>query len=301
MARSIWSGSVSFGLVNIPVKLFSAVHQHDVRFHQLAPDGSRIHYKRVSEKSGREIEYDKIRHGFETSRGKFVVFEPGELDELRPEATKTIDIEDFVALDDIDPIYYERTYYLAPNGQAAAKGYALLAAVMKERERIAIGKVVMRDKQYLAAIRPYRSGLALSTMLFGDEVVAPADIDVFPERKASVSAREKQMAAQIVDSLARDWDPSRYHDDYEEQLRVVIKAKSKGRTVEPEAPKQSAEVIDLMDALRASLEKPRGTAKRGGARAGSRAAGARKATARSTSKRSTTKRSASGRHAKRSA
>jgi DNA end-binding protein Ku len=296
MARSIWSGSVSFGLVNIPVKLFSAVHQHDVRFHQLAPDGSRIHYKRVSEKSGREIEYDKIRRGFETTRGKFVVFEPGELDELRPEATKTIDIEDFVALDEIDPIYYERTYYLAPDGPAAAKGYALLAAVMKERERIAIGKVVMRDKQYLAAIRPYRSGLALSTMLFGDEVVAPADIDVFPERKASVSAREKQMAAQIVDSLARDWDPSRYHDDYEEQLRAVIKAKSKGKTVEPEAPKKSAEVIDLMDALRASLEKPRGAATRGGARKGSRAAGARKAT-----KRSATRRATSGRRAKRSA
>lgn len=296
MARSIWSGSVSFGLVNIPVKLFSAVHQHDVRFHQLAPDGSRIHYKRVSEKSGREIEYDKIRRGFETTRGNFVVFEPGELDELRPEATKTIDIEDFVALDEIDPIYYERTYYLAPDGPAAAKGYALLAAVMKERERIAIGKVVMRDKQYLAAIRPYRSGLALSTMLFGDEVVAPADIDVFPERKASVSAREKQMAAQIVDSLARDWDPSRYHDDYEEQLRAVIKAKSKGKTVEPEAPKKSAEVIDLMDALRASLEKPRGAATRGGARKGSRAAGAHKAT-----KRSTTRRSTSARRAKRSA
>jgi DNA end-binding protein Ku len=157
---------------------------------------------------------------FETSRGKFVVFEPGELDELRPAATKTIDIEDFVALD---------------------------------------------------------------------------DIDVFPERKASVSAREKQMAAQIVDSLARDWDPSRYHDDYEEQLRAVIKAKSKGNTIEPEAPKKSAEVIELMDALHASLEKPRGTARRGGARAGSRAA-AQKAT-----KRSATRRSASGRRTKRSA
>src|SRR3978361_811106 len=172
MARSIWSGSVSFGLVNIPVKLFSAVHQHDVRFHQLAPDGSRVHYKRVSEKSGREIENDKVKRGLETSKGKFVVFEPGELEELRPEATKTIDIEDFVALEEIDPIYYERTYYLAPDGPAAAKGYALLAAVMKERVRTAIGQVVMRDKQDLAAIRPYRSGLALSTMLFGDEVVA---------------------------------------------------------------------------------------------------------------------------------
>ena len=134
----------------------------------------------------------------------------------------------------------------------------------------------------------------MSTMLFADEVVAPAEIDVFPARKASVSTREKQMAAQIVDSLARDWDPRRYHDDYEEQLREVIKAKSKGKTIEPEAPKKSAEVIDLMDALRASLEKPHGTTKRGGTRAGSRAA-ARKATKRSATRRSPTRRSAAAR------
>jgi DNA end-binding protein Ku len=292
MARSIWSGSVSFGLVNIPVKLFSAVHQHDVRFHQLAPDGSRVQYKRVSEKTGREIEYDKIRRGFETSKGKFVVFEPGELEELRPEATKTIDIEDFVALDEIDPIYYENTYYLAPDGTAAAKGYALLASVMKDRERVAIGKIVMRDKQYLAAIRPYRSGLALSTMLFADEIRDPVESDVFPERKGSVNAREKEMAAQIVDSLAREWDPRRYHDDYEEQLREVIKAKSKGKTIEPVAPKKSAEVVDLMEALRASLEKPaRGASKRRGSGSGTRAKKTRPTTKRSTAP-SRTRRSA---------
>jgi len=292
MARSIWSGSVSFGLVNIPVKLFSAVHQHDVRFHQLAPDGSRVQYKRVSEKTGREIEYDKIRRGFETSKGKFVVFEPGELEKLRPEATKTIDIEDFVALDEIDPIYYENTYYLAPDGTAAAKGYALLASVMKDRERVAIGKIVMRDKQYLAAIRPYRSGLALSTMLFADEIRDPVESDVFPERKGSVNAREKEMAAQIVDSLAREWDPRRYHDDYEEQLREVIKAKSKGKPIEPAAPKKSAEVVDLMEALRASLEKPaRGASKRRGSGSGTRAKKTRPATKRSTAP-SRTRRSA---------
>jgi len=292
MARSIWSGSVSFGLVNIPVKLFSAVHQHDVRFHQLAPDGSRVQYKRVSEKTGREIEYDKIRRGFETSKGKFVFFEPGELEKLRPEATKTIDIEDFVALDEIDPIYYENTYYLAPDGTAAAKGYALLASVMKDRERVAIGKIVMRDKQYLAAIRPYRSGLALSTMLFADEIRDPVESDVFPERKGSVNAREKEMAAQIVDSLAREWDPRRYHDDYEEQLREVIKAKSKGKTIEPFAPKKSAEVVDLMEALRASLEKPaRGASKRRGSGSGTRAKKTRPTTKRSTAP-SRTRRSA---------
>jgi DNA end-binding protein Ku len=248
---------VSFGLVNIPVKVYSAVRQHDVRFHQLAPDGSRIHYNRVSEKTGRTVDYDKIRRGFETSRGKYVVFEPAELDELQPKSTKTIDIEDFVELDAIDPIYFERTYYLAPDGDAAAKGYALLASVMKDRQRVGIGKVVMRDKQYLAAIRPYGPGLALSTMLFSDEVVEPSEIDALPERKARVSAREKEMATKIVESMSGEWKPERYRDDYEEQLREIITAKSKGKTIEVEAPEQSANVVDLMDALRASLDQPR--------------------------------------------
>src|SRR5438067_560256 len=192
VARSIWSGSVSFGLVNIPVKVFSAVRPHDVRFHQLAPDGSRIHYNRVSEKTGRTVDYDKIRRAFETSRGKYVVFAPGELEQLQPQSTKTIDIEDFVELEAIDPIYFERTYYLAPDGDAAAKGYALLTSVMNDRGRVGIGKVVMRDKQYLAAIRPYGPGLALSTMLFSDEVVEPSEINTLRGGKARVTAREKQ-------------------------------------------------------------------------------------------------------------
>ena len=192
MARSLWTGSVSFGLVNIPVRLFPATREHDVHFHQLAPDGSRIHYKRVSEKSGREVDYDKIRKGFETSRGKYVVFEQDELKELRPRSTKTIDIEDFVALGDIDPLYFERTYHLVPNGDAAAKAYALLAGVMEDRERIGVGKVVMRDKQYLCAIRPYGKGLALSTMLFADEVVPQSDVEGLPSRKPAVSARRRR-------------------------------------------------------------------------------------------------------------
>jgi DNA end-binding protein Ku len=259
VARSIWTGSVSFGLVNIPVKLYSAVHEHDVRFHQLAPDGSRIHQKRVSEKTGKTVDYDQIRRGFETGRGKYVVFEKGELEKLRPASTRTVDIEDFVALDEIDPVYYERTYYLAPDGPAAAKGYSLLAAVMKDRKRVAIGKVVMRDKQYLAAIRPYGKGLALSTMLFGDEVVEPSKIGAIPDRNATVRASEKKMAAQIVDSMSRDWDPDRYHDDYEEELRRIIRARSKGETIETGEEEKSAQVLDLVEALRASLEKPRST------------------------------------------
>jgi DNA end-binding protein Ku len=186
------------------------------------------------------------------------VFDGGELSDLAPAKTKTIDIEDFVALEDIDPIYFDRTYHLAPAGEPAKKAYALLAGVMEDRQRVGIGKVVMREKQYLAAIRPYGKGLAMSTMLFADEVVPQSTVDGIPARKPTVASREKQMALQIVDSMEREWDPKRYHDDYEEQLRRVITAKAKGKTIEAPEPEESAQVLDLMEALRASIEgKPR--------------------------------------------
>jgi DNA end-binding protein Ku len=254
MARSIWTGSLSFGLVSIPVRVVSATRDHDVRFHQLAPDGSRIHLERVSEKSGRKIEFKNIKKGYETSKGKWVVIEPEDLEQLAPKTTKTIDIEDFVALPDIDPIYFERTYCLVPQNDAAAKAYALLADVMEDKQLIGIGKVVMREKQYLAAIRPYGKGLAMSTMRFADEVLAPSQIDGMPARKASVNPREKKMAAQIVDALASEWDPKRYHDDYEEQVQALLKAKAKGKQIEMPEVEESAKVLDLTEALRASLE-----------------------------------------------
>jgi DNA end-binding protein Ku len=254
MPRSIWTGAISFGLVNIPVKVFSAIREHDVRFHQLAPDGSRIHNKRVSEKTGRAVEFKDIKKGYETSKGKVVVFEHDELDKFAPTTTKTIEIEDFVALEEIDPIYFARTYHLAPRDEAATHAYALLAAVMDDRQRVGMGKVVMREKQYLASIRPYAKGLAMSTMLFADEVVPPSEIPGIPARRSTISAREKQLAAQIVDSLERSWDPKRYHDDYEEQVRALIRAKSKGQTVEVPEAEEPGKVLDLMEALRASLE-----------------------------------------------
>ena len=254
MARSIWTGSISFGLVSIPVRVFSAIREHDVRFHQLAPDGSRIHLERVSEKTGRKVEFKNIKKGYETSKGKWVVIEPDELKKLAPKSTKAIEIEDFVALEDIDPIYFDRTYHLAPQNDAAARAYALLASVMSDKQRIGIGKVVMREKQYLAAIRPFGKGLAMSTMLFADEVIAPSEIDGIPARKASVADREKKMAAQIVDSLATDWDPKRYKDDYESQVQRLLKAKAKGKVIEAPEPEESAKVLDLTEALRASLE-----------------------------------------------
>jgi DNA end-binding protein Ku len=286
MPRAIWTGSISFGLVNIPIKLFSAIREHDVHFHQLAPDGSRIHYKRVSEKSGREVDYSKIRRGFEVSRGKHVVFEPEELKALAPASTKTIDIEDFVDLEQIDPIYYERTYHVAPANEAAARAYALLASVMEERDRVGIGRLVLRERQHLAAVRPFGKGLALSTMLFADEVVDASDVPGVPSRRATVAPREKKLAAQIVDSLEGEWKPDRYHDDYEERLRDIIKAKRKGEVIEAEEPEPTGKVLDLMEALRASLEEPRSgprrpAAKRTAKRTAKKARPAKKAAKRS--------------------
>jgi DNA end-binding protein Ku len=256
MPRSIWSGSISFGLVTIPVKAYSAIREHDVHFHLLAPDGSRVHNQRVSEKSGKVVEYRDLRKGYETSKGRYVVFEQDELRALAPASTKAIDIEDFVALEAIDPIYFERTYHLAPADDAAARAYALLATVMDDRQRVAIGKVVMRDKQYLAAIRPYGKGLAMSTMLFADEVVPQDDMPDVPKRRPRISDRERALAEQIVDSLESPWKPERYHDDYEEELRRRIKAKQQGKleTVAEEEP-PPAKVVDLMEALQASLDR----------------------------------------------
>jgi DNA end-binding protein Ku len=292
VARSLWTGSLSFGLVNIPVRLFPAIHEHDVHFHQLAPDGSRVHYKRVSEKSGREIDYSNIRKGYETSKGRYVVFEPGELEEMKPRSTKTIDIEDFVALEDIDPLYFSRTYHLVPDGDAATKAYALLADVMEDRQRVGIGKVVMRDKQYLAAVRPYGKGLALSTMLFADEVVPQSDIEGLPTRKPSLSTQEKKLAGQIVDALERDWDPKRYHDTYQEQLRVVIKAKQRGKTITAEEePEEEGKVVDLMAALEASLDRRKGRKQRAAKKTAKRTKSTRTST-RAAKKRTAARRSA---------
>jgi DNA end-binding protein Ku len=272
MARAIWSGSISFGLVNIPVKAYSAIREHDVHFHLLAPDGSRVHNQRISEKSGKVVEYRELKKGYETSKGKYVVFEQDELRALSPETSKTIDIEDFVALEDIDPISYDRTYHLAPADAAAAHAYAMLATVMEERHRVGIGKVVIREKQYLAALRPFGKGLAMSTLLFADEVVPQSEIDEIPTRRPRVTDRERALAAQIIDALESEWKPERYHDDYEQELRRRIKAKRAGKAeTVAEEPEPPAKVLDLMEALQASLEakrpRKRATKKAGRSRA----------------------------------
>ena len=255
MARAVWSGAISFGLVNVPVKAFTAVREHTVHFHQLEErTGARIRYEKVSEKTGKAVEGDAIVSGYELSPGRYVTVDPGELARLRPRTTKTIDVEDFVDLADVDPIFYDHTYWLAPDGPAADRAYRLLLAAMDESGKVGVGKVVMRTKQYLAAIRPVGKALALSTLRFADEVVASDDV-VDLGRGDAPSPKERKMAVQLVRSLATSWKPERYHDTYTEQLHELIDAKAKGEElVAEEAPEQPSKVVDLMAALQASLD-----------------------------------------------
>jgi DNA end-binding protein Ku len=290
MARSLWTGTISFGLVNVPVKAYSAVHDHTVHFHQLEKDsGARIRYEKVSGKSGKPVDAEDIEKGFEISKGHYVVVDPEELAELRPHTTHSIDVTDFVELAEVDPIYYESTYWLGADGEAGERAYRLLVAAMEDAQRVGIGKVVMRNKQYLAAIRPLDGALAMSTMRFADEVVDRSDIDGVPTRRSKPDAKELRLAAQIIDSLTTSWSPARYHDTYTEQLEDLIEAKAKGKevTVEPGAP-EDAKVIDLMEALQASIQsgrsgrsagKPKAKAAKPGKHAAKRAGARRRKTA----------------------
>ena len=256
--RSVWTGTISFGLVNVPVKAYTAVRDHDVHFHQLdKKSGARVRNKKVSEKSGRALDGDDIEMGFEVSKGRYVTFDKEELDELKPASTRAIEVTDFVALDDIDPIYYERTYWLGPDGDQAKKSYGLLLAGMEERQRVAIGTVVMRNKQYLVAVRPLDGALAMSTMRFADEVVPRTDIEEIPSRRSKPDAKTLRLATQLVDALAGTWNPKGYHDTYTDELHERIEAKEAGEElVEPEEPKEpSAKVVDLMAALEASVDR----------------------------------------------
>lgn len=268
MARAIWSGALSFGLVTIPIKAFAAVRDHSIHFNQLeAKTGARIKYKKVSDRTGREVDADHIEKGYELSKGEYVIVDPDELADLRPSSTRTIDVGDFVALDDIDPIYYDHTYWLAPDGETADRPYRLLLATMEDRQRVGIGTVVMRNKQYLGAVRPLDGALALSTMRFADEVIPKADIDGLPSKRSTPDPKELKLAGQIVDSLASDWNPEQYRDTYTDELKDLIARKAKGEdlVVEEDDDQADAEIIDLMAALEASIS----SAKKG--RAGSKA------------------------------
>lgn len=273
MPRSIWTGAISFGLVNVPIKMYTAVRKQDVRFHQLhEKDGSRIQQKRVCAEEGVEVPWEEIAKGYEIGKDRYVMIEPEELDALDPESTHTIDIEDFVDLADIDPVYYDSPYYLVPAKQGA-KPYRLLLEAMNESGKVAIARFVMRTKQYLAAIRPKDDVLVLSTMNFADEVMSEDELDDLPG-KTKLDKRELDIAQRLIDSLSTDFKPDKYHDDYRERVEELIDRKAKGEEiVAPAATSKPAPVVDLMAALEASLAK----VKDGGASSGS--GGAKKATA----------------------
>ena len=263
MARAIWTGAISFGLVNVPVKLYSAVEQKDVAFHQLQKDtGERIHYKRVTDDSEDEVPYADIVKGYEVDRGQYVVVTPEELESVEPGRSRTVDIEDFVDLDEVDPIYFEKTYYMGPANKDAAKTYELLRTALERTNKVAIARFVMRTKQYLAAVRANGKVLMLETMYFPDEVREPDVIDNLP-KGVKLSDRELAMAEQLIESLTSEWEPDRYHDTYRERVLELIQAKAKGEDVVTEEHEQPAKVVDLMAALEASLEQTKGRAASG--------------------------------------
>lgn len=264
MPRPIWSGSISFGLVNVPVKLFSAVSSQDVRFHQLRKsDSSRIRQKRVSSADGEEVPYEDIVKGYEIAPDQYVIVDADDLAVLDPKATQSIEIEEFVDLAQIDPIYYEHPYYLVPD-KRAEKAYALLTEAMLSTNKVGIARFVMRTKQYLAALRPVAPGdgqgrpvLVLSTMLYADEVVTVDRLDALAGASDDlVTDRELTMARSLIDSLTSErFEPHKYHDTYRERVLELIEAKAAGQTVStPAAVDSGARVLDLMAALEASVK-----------------------------------------------
>ena len=259
MPRPIWSGSISFGLVSVPVKLFSATSPKEVRFHMLHDkDGGRIHQKRVCSLDGEEVSWEHIVKGFEISKGRYVSVTREELEAFNPRASKTIEIEDFVDLSRIDPIFYESTYYLVPD-RGAGKPYALLVEAMKRTRRVGIARFVLRTKQYLAALRPMEHALAISTMLYADEVVSQDDLEGLPDAHAKPGERELKMAEQLIGSLASDFDIRKYKDDYREQVLALLERKAEGEEiVAGPAEEPRGKVVNLMDALQKSLAAARG-------------------------------------------
>ncbi len=272
MPSAIWTGSISFGLVTVPVRLVSATRSQDVRFHQLEADtGARIRYRRVSEQTGEEVPNDQIVKGYEIEPGRYVVIEADELAALKPKASRQIEIEDFVDLSEIDPIYFEQPYFLIPD-KDAAKAYRLLTDVMEDEGKVAVGRFVLRSKEALVAIRPVDGVLCLETMRYADEVLAADREQPVPEPATEPTARELEMARQLVRSLAATFDPEKYRDEYREEVLALIDRKAAGEEiVAPAAPEEPAKVLDLMAALEASLartggERPAPAAKQAPAR-----------------------------------
>jgi len=276
MARAIWSGSISFGLLNVPVKLYSAVSRRQISFRELREgDKSRVRHKRVAEADGEEVSYEEIVKGYELGADQYVVFSRDELDELNPKRTRAIEVEEFVDLDDIDPIYFVQPYYLGPE-QGAERAYALLVKAMADERKVAIARFVLRNKEHLAALRPMGDVLTLTTMRFADEIVPPDELDgVIPEDVEAPKKNELEMAKQLVSSLTSDFSPEQFHDEYREELLAMIERKAQGEeivAVDADEPTPT-KAPDLMAALEESLAAVKGESLAGGAERKSSAKG----------------------------
>jgi DNA end-binding protein Ku len=256
MARAIWSGTISFGLLNVPVKLFSAVARRNIALREIRDsDSARIKHRRVAEGTDEEVPYENIVKAYELSPGQYVPLSKDEMSALAPEKTRAIDVQDFVDIEEIDPMYFDSPYYLGP-ADGAEKAYSLLAAAMETSGKAAIARFVFRNKEHLSAIRATNGALTLTTMRFHDEVVPPSDLDdALPDKKPKVAKREQEMAEQLIASLSTSFDPSAYRDEYREQLLALIEQKAEGKEIvapEAEAPK-ATKAPDLMAALEESI------------------------------------------------
>ncbi len=259
MPRPTWSGSIAFGLVNVPIKMYTAASSKDVRFHQLHDkDGARIEQRRFCRADGEEVTNDHLVRGYEVSRDRYVIMEPEDFEAVDPRGSKTIEIEEFVDLADIDPIYFENSYYLVPE-KTAARAYSLLLAAMQESKKVGVGNVVLRQKQYLVAVRPTGNALSMSTLYYADEVVGQDDLEGLPGEDVKVAPKELTMARQLVESLSAEFEPEKYRDDYREKLLAIIERKAEGEEiVAPEVEEKPRKVVDLMAALEASIAAARG-------------------------------------------
>ncbi|MFF4685239.1 Ku protein [Streptomyces sp. NPDC001307] len=267
MARPIWTGVLTFGLVTLPVALYTATEDHTVHFHQLQRGTSdRIRNKRVNERTGKEVDTDKIVKGYEIDEGEYVVVEPEELEEIAPGRSKVIDLAGFVDLHQVEPVYFARTYYVGPRGKEYVKVYELMRSALDRSDKAGIATLTMRGKEYLTALRAQPGVLVLHTLHWADEVRDPADVvPELPERRTKSDSKELRTAEQLIDALTIDWEPADYHDTYEERVKKLVAAKRKGEEVvgEPEPP-EATNVIDLMDVLSRSVEQGRSRGRRGG-------------------------------------
>jgi DNA end-binding protein Ku len=257
VARAIWSGTISFGLLNVPVKLYSAVARRGISLRELREsDGARIRHRRVAEGTDEEVPYESIVKAYEIAPDRYVPLTKDEMAAIAPEKTRAIEVQDFVDLEEIDPIYFDSPYYLGP-ADGAEKAYSLLAKAMEESGKVAVARFVFRNKEHLAALRPGGGVLTLTTMRFADEVVPPSELDdVLPSEQPKIGKREVEMAEQLIESLTRDFDPGQYRDEYREQLLSLIERKAEGEDVlsapTAEEPEPTA-APDLMAALEQSI------------------------------------------------